>query len=83
MNLQLLNVKNNRIQMINNNTFVGLNQLLKLYLTSNLIQSIDDESFQPLNNLRILSLANNAIKIIQANFFKYNIILFSNFCRFS
>ena len=58
------------IDTVDPNTFIDLNNVNELYLTSNQISKIDDVStFSGLLNLKILSLANNSLFLLNQNIF--------------
>ncbi|KAM9821098.1 SLIT and NTRK-like protein 6 [Neosynchiropus ocellatus] len=62
--LELLNLANNRIDYIDNETFLSLSNLKKLYLNGNRIEKLFSTMFVGLHNLEYLYLEYNLIKDI-------------------
>lgn len=62
--LELLNLANNRIDYIDNETFLSLSSLKKLYLNGNRIEKLFSTMFVGLHNLEYLYLEYNLIKDI-------------------
>ncbi|KAJ8920493.1 hypothetical protein NQ315_005362, partial [Exocentrus adspersus] len=62
--LTRLDLSNNQIGMLSNNTFVNLSKLSTLIISYNKLQCVQRESLQGLKSLRILSLHGNQISLI-------------------
>lgn len=60
-NLQILNICGNAISVIEQGSFVGLNEVKELYLCQNKILQLNPNTFVPLNNLKVLNLQGNLI----------------------
>ena len=67
--LQELSVTSNKINIIAENVFSGLHQLLRLYLSDNRIQTIADGAFRQVRQLQILTLYNNRLTKVVATWF--------------
>ena len=67
--LQELSVTSNKINIIAENVFSGLHQLLRLYLSDNRIQTIADGAFRGVRQLQTLSLYNNRLSKVVATWF--------------
>ncbi|XP_072538490.1 adhesion G protein-coupled receptor A2 isoform X1 [Salminus brasiliensis] len=65
-----LNLSNNRIRVLRNGSFAGLNSLDKLDLRNNLISTIMPGAFQSLTALRKLDLSNNRIGCLTPDMFQ-------------
>jgi Leucine-rich repeat (LRR) protein len=65
-----LDLRNNKLKLINNNSFKNLKFLKQLYLTNNEISNIEFNSFEDMNELQDLHLQNNSISKIQNGFVK-------------
>ncbi|XP_077600464.1 adhesion G protein-coupled receptor A2-like [Stigmatopora nigra] len=63
-------LSHNKIQVLNNGSFFGLNALEKLDLKHNLISTIMPGAFQGLSELRKLDLSNNRIGCLTSNMFQ-------------
>lgn len=68
--LWILSLESNKLTKINRNTFSGLSQLTRLYLSENQIQSIHPDAFIDLKDLEILRLNNNKLKTLDDQVFK-------------
>ncbi|MGH0180936.1 UNVERIFIED_CONTAM: hypothetical protein FKN15_005595 [Acipenser sinensis] len=64
-----LDLSNNRIRALDNQTFLGLTSLEFLSLSSNSIQAIEENTFEMLSSLKTLILNNNCIGFIDAQGF--------------
>ena len=64
-----LNLQNNLIRMLTNETFTGLHALETLLLDTNQITSIENSTFRSLNRLRSLTLNSNRLQIVNRHWF--------------
>ena len=69
-NLLSLQLSNNQILTIEDETFNGLNSLLVLNLSSNLIYNLTGSLFSNLSSLKVLILRNNKLDYIIKDYFK-------------
>uniref|UniRef100_A0AC35U6X4 LRRCT domain-containing protein n=1 Tax=Rhabditophanes sp. KR3021 TaxID=114890 RepID=A0AC35U6X4_9BILA len=70
--LKSLSVEVNQIKLISRESFVGIPNLIYLYMGSNQLTYIDEEVFIHLTNLKVLALSNNpGIKELAPKSFKY------------
>ena len=60
-NLEILNLRGNKIANLSAGAFVGLSKLKQLYLYNNLLNTLPDGIFQDLLNLERLDLYGNQI----------------------
>ncbi|RZF40048.1 hypothetical protein LSTR_LSTR002451 [Laodelphax striatellus] len=67
--LKTLDLGENRIQSVDNNTFQGLDQLYGLRLIENELVNITKDSFSSLGSLQVLNLACNKIEHVDKNAF--------------
>lgn len=65
-NLEILNICGNSISVIQQGSFVGLNELKQLFLCQNKILQLNPDTFVPLNNLKVLNLQGNLISFFDA-----------------
>jgi len=65
VNLKELDLKNNSIKFITENTFIGLSKLNKLVLDENNLEIIKSNTFNGLYALTTLNLENNQIKAVE------------------
>lgn len=70
--LKTLDLGNNKIKSVRNESFEGLEQLLGLRLTDNLITNISRDAFITLSSLHVLNLASNQIKHVDQSAFISN-----------
>jgi len=68
-NLNILNLSNNKIEVINKNKFPI--SLTKLVLTNNKIHAIDDNAFINLSSLELLELSQNKIVLVKPEYFTH------------
>uniref|UniRef100_A0A915L7V0 LRRCT domain-containing protein n=1 Tax=Romanomermis culicivorax TaxID=13658 RepID=A0A915L7V0_ROMCU len=68
--LKILNLQQNRLTSLDDDTFSMLGKLEILNLSSNLLDKIGDDTFMPLVNLKYLSLANNKLTRIPTMSFR-------------
>jgi Leucine-rich repeat (LRR) protein len=67
--LLVLNLADNKIQLIKRHDFFNLTRLNKIYLSNNQISSIESDSFESLVRLKIIDLNNNMIFNLEARLF--------------
>ncbi|XP_062575134.1 uncharacterized protein LOC134237068 [Saccostrea cucullata] len=70
--IQLLDLSNNKLQVLDENSFTGLQGLQHLNLKNNRLKTITNRSWRTLTSLRHLDLHNNDIREIQSDLFEYN-----------
>lgn len=70
--LKSLDLGKNKISVIDNDSFEGLEELLGLRLTDNHITTVTKNAFAPLKDLHVLNLASNKIKHIDQSAFISN-----------
>ncbi|XP_070151396.1 toll-like receptor Tollo [Polyergus mexicanus] len=73
--LKTLDLGNNRISRIDNDTFAGLNELYGLRLVDNKLENVSREAFASLPALQVLNLANNIIRHVEQSAFSANSVL--------
>ncbi|XP_044012871.1 toll-like receptor Tollo [Aphidius gifuensis] len=73
--LKTLDLGNNKISSINNESFYGLNELYGLRLVDNKIENITRDTFTTLPALQVLNLASNSIRHIEQSAFSSNSVL--------
>ncbi|KAK6623543.1 hypothetical protein RUM43_009395 [Polyplax serrata] len=71
VNLQVLNLHNNFIDRLSENSFVDLPSLREVYLSQNMISEIQKGVFKNTPSLKILDLSKNSLKRINPNAFSY------------
>lgn len=74
-NLKTLDLGNNKIARIDNESFVGLNELYGLRLVDNKLENISRDDFTTLPALQVLNLASNAIRHVEQGAFASNSVL--------
>ncbi|UJR08620.1 hypothetical protein I4U23_012879 [Adineta vaga] len=67
--LVTLDLRNNRLEEIVDDTFDGIDSLHELFLSNNSLDKITSQSLNGLKNLQILSLADNRLKCIEQESF--------------
>lgn len=70
--LKSLDLGKNKISVIDNNSFQGLEEMMGLRLTDNQIKSITKDAFAPMKQLHVLNLASNKVKHIDQSAFISN-----------
>lgn len=68
-NLQRLDLRNNKIYLIEDNAFQGADQLSELFLNENFLSNINPKMFNGLENLKTLLLRSNKLKFLTNNSF--------------
>jgi hypothetical protein len=63
--LVTIDLTNNKLVQITNNTFAGLHSLQEMDITGNVIQNIEPEAFISLKSLRLLRIINNRLERLQ------------------
>jgi hypothetical protein len=64
-----LNVNCNRIQIVKNTDFIGIQNLKELILGNNYIKRLEAKAFEPLKQLHLLDLSNNGMEHIDVHAF--------------
>lgn len=64
----MLEISNNRIRVLHDNTFAHLPKLQILYLNDNEIKSIDPLTFEPLSKLKTLDLKGNTLNSLNISY---------------
>ncbi|XP_078582162.1 uncharacterized protein LOC144865383 [Branchiostoma floridae x Branchiostoma japonicum] len=75
--LKLLNIENNALVVLRNNTFVGVTNLTSVFLGGNDLIDIEQDAFKSVSHLKQLRLNNNKLTIIHNETFKGLISLIS------
>lgn len=70
--LKTLDLGKNRIESVNNTSFIGLDMLYGLRLVDNHIVNVSRDSFSTLPSLQVLNLASNKIKFVEQSAFASN-----------
>ncbi|XP_050445697.1 toll-like receptor Tollo [Cataglyphis hispanica] len=73
--LKTLDLGNNYISRIDNDSFAGLNELYGLRLVDNKLENVSREAFASLPALQVLNLANNIIRHVEQSAFSANTVL--------
>ncbi|XP_066586541.1 toll-like receptor Tollo [Prorops nasuta] len=73
--LKTLDLGNNRISRIDNESFAGLDELYGLRLVDNKLENVSREAFSSLPALQVLNLANNFIRHVEQSAFASNPLL--------
>uniref|UniRef100_A0A6V7KD25 TIR domain-containing protein n=1 Tax=Bracon brevicornis TaxID=1563983 RepID=A0A6V7KD25_9HYME len=73
--LKTLDLGNNKIQKINRESFVGLNELYGLRLVDNKLENVTRDAFSNLPGLQVLNLASNSIRHVEQSAFSNNPVL--------
>ncbi|EFN73944.1 Protein toll [Camponotus floridanus] len=73
--LKTLDLGNNHVSRIDNDSFSGLNQLYGLRLVDNKLENVSREAFASLPGLQVLNLANNIIRHVEQSAFSANSVL--------
>ncbi|KAL2731350.1 chaoptin-like [Vespula squamosa] len=68
--LQVLNLRNNKIEALRKQSFYGLHSLQQLDLGNNEVAQLSTEQFRNLKNLRILNLSGNKIRSLPRDVFE-------------
>ncbi|RNA38415.1 Slit 2 [Brachionus plicatilis] len=68
-NLQRLDLRNNKIYLIEENAFQGADQLSELFLNENFLSNISPNMFSGLQNLKTLLLRSNSLNFLTNNSF--------------
>ncbi len=74
-NLVVIDLRNNKIEVISREAFKGLSKLTELYLSYNYIEKLRVGTFDPLITLNTLKLQKNQIKILLEGIFDKNLNL--------
>ena len=70
-NLSMLDLKENQLEKVENDTFRGFQKLELLEIAYNNITEIDSDGFSDLRKLKTLQMRNNKINIVKNNWFKH------------
>lgn len=73
--LKTLDLGNNQMSRIDNDSFAGLNEVYGLRLVDNKLENISREAFATLPALQVLNLANNFIRHVEQSAFSNNPVL--------
>lgn len=73
--LRTLDLGNNNVSKIDNDSFVGLDELYGLRLVDNKLENVSREAFASLPSLQVLNLANNLIRHVEQSAFASNPVL--------
>ncbi|XP_057335576.1 toll-like receptor Tollo [Microplitis mediator] len=73
--LKTLDLGNNKISKVDNESFYGLNELYGLRLVDNKLENISRDTFSTLPALQVLNLASNVIRHVEQNAFASNSVL--------
>ncbi|XP_029170758.1 toll-like receptor Tollo [Nylanderia fulva] len=73
--LKTLDLGNNQVLRIDNDSFAGLNELYGLRLVDNKLENVSREAFASLPALQVLNLANNVIRHVEQSAFSANPVL--------
>lgn len=73
--LKTLDLGNNHMSRIDNESFAGLNELYGLRLVDNKLENVSREAFASLPALQVLNLANNFIRHVEQSAFANNPVL--------
>ncbi|EZA59042.1 hypothetical protein DMN91_010790 [Ooceraea biroi] len=73
--LKTLDLGNNHVSRIDNESFAGLNELYGLRLVDNKLENVSREAFASLPALQVLNLANNFIRHVEQSAFAANPVL--------
>ncbi|XP_015178999.1 PREDICTED: slit homolog 3 protein-like [Polistes dominula] len=73
--LKTLDLGNNHVSRIDNESFAGLNELYGLRLVDNKLENVSREAFSTLPALQVLNLANNFIRHVEQSAFAKNPVL--------
>ncbi|XP_051176827.1 toll-like receptor Tollo [Leptopilina boulardi] len=73
--LKTLDLGNNRVSRIDNESFVGLNELYGLRLVDNKLENISRNAFASLPSLQVLNLASNMIRHVEPDAFAKNTVM--------
>ncbi|EFN80713.1 Protein toll [Harpegnathos saltator] len=73
--LKTLDLGNNHVTRVDNESFAGLNELYGLRLVDNKLENVSREAFASLPALQVLNLANNLIRHVEQSAFASNPVL--------
>ncbi|XP_032687534.1 toll-like receptor Tollo isoform X2 [Odontomachus brunneus] len=73
--LKTLDLGNNHVSKVDNESFAGLNELYGLRLVDNKLENVSREAFASLPALQVLNLANNLIRHVEQSAFASNPLL--------
>ncbi|XP_011868550.1 PREDICTED: slit homolog 1 protein-like [Vollenhovia emeryi] len=73
--LKTLDLGNNQMSRIDNDSFAGLNEVYGLRLVDNKLENVSREAFATLPALQVLNLANNFIRHVEQSAFSNNPVL--------